>query len=168
VIYSLDNCVADPNPLQQDADGDKVGDACDSTPAGFCGDGIVPASGAEECDDGNTVFVQGQYCDADCLRVPCGRPTDSPGPAPLASDALLALRAAVGAVACDLRVCDTDASKLITAGDALLILRASVGQAVTFNCPLSRSRERALQRKDRVRSVRYAHCSCEKAGPVSR
>ena len=39
-----DNCVNDPNTDQADADGDGVGDVCDSDPDG---DGI--ASGSDNC-----------------------------------------------------------------------------------------------------------------------
>jgi|GEM_PF-610567 len=142
-----DACTAQDNPpdtVCDDGDACTSGDKCNvgvcqGVPiqgcGGVCGDAVV--NNGEECDDGNTVFVQGEYCGADCLLVPCGRPTDSPGPDPLAGDALFALRTSVGLVICDPRVCDTDASQSITAGDALMILRASVGQAVTFNCPLS-------------------------------
>jgi hypothetical protein len=52
-----------------------------------------------------------------------------------ATDALLALRAAVGTAACDATRCDYDDSLAITATDALEILRASVGDPTTPNCP---------------------------------
>jgi len=63
----------------------------------------------------------------------CGQPL-STGNSPTASDALFTLRAAVGAEACDLAICDVDSSCKVTASDALRILRAAVGQGLTLNC----------------------------------
>lgn len=54
-----------------------------------------------------------------------------------ASDALEALRAAVGQTACDISVCDVDGSGRVTASDALLVLRAAVGQVTGLSCPPS-------------------------------
>jgi hypothetical protein len=66
--------------------------------------------------------------------VPCGTPTNPDAAAPVASDALFALQAAVGLFTCDTRVCDTDGNATIAATDALLILRKSVGDDVTLEC----------------------------------
>ena len=99
----------------------------------ICGNGIVDIG--EDCDDGNTLFVSGQYCAANCLRVPCGKPTNSADSTPKASDALFTLRSAVGSAVCDRRLCDVDNNGFISAGDALRILRAAVGQSVTLTCP---------------------------------
>jgi spore coat protein A len=52
----------------------------------------------------------------------------------LASDALLALRAAVGSGACEACVCDVNSSGAILASDAQAILRVAVGQAVVLVC----------------------------------
>jgi hypothetical protein len=53
-----------------------------------------------------------------------------------ASDALVVLRAAVGAMGCELCVCDVDGSgRCITATDALARLRAAVGLDVVLSCP---------------------------------
>jgi len=52
-----------------------------------------------------------------------------------ASDALVALRTAVGSATCSSTLCDTDGSGSITASDALLILKVAVGQDVTLTCP---------------------------------
>lgn len=54
-----DNCPAVSNPGQEDADGDKVGDACD---AAFCGNGV--SEDPEECDDKNK--TPGDGCENDC------------------------------------------------------------------------------------------------------
>ena len=51
-----------------------------------------------------------------------------------ASDALLALRTAVGSSSCEDCICDADSSGQVTASDALLVLRASVGQPVDLVC----------------------------------
>jgi hypothetical protein len=52
-----------------------------------------------------------------------------------ATDALAALRTAVGTSTCAPCRCDTDDSGAINASDALRILRKAVGQQVTFTCP---------------------------------
>ena len=52
-----------------------------------------------------------------------------------ASDALLALRTAVGSSQCVLARCDVINNGLVQASDALAILRKAVGQPVTLNCP---------------------------------
>jgi hypothetical protein len=52
-----------------------------------------------------------------------------------ATDALAALRAAVGSGECPDCVCDANNSGSITASDALLILQYSVGQPLVLTCP---------------------------------
>jgi len=98
-----------------------------------CGDGSVGA--AEECDDGNVAFSPGERCAADCELVPCGKPTNSPGNNPTASDALFTLRAAVGQATCVPQVCNVDSAGGTTASDALRILKAAVGQNIELSCP---------------------------------
>lgn len=52
----------------------------------------------------------------------------------LASDALLALRTAVGSGGCASCLCDVDSSGQVSASDALAILRKAVGQDLVFVC----------------------------------
>ncbi len=54
-----DNCPQVSNPGQEDADGDQIGDACDTA---FCGNGVTEAP--EECDDQNK--TPGDGCENDC------------------------------------------------------------------------------------------------------
>jgi hypothetical protein len=106
-------------------------------PAGFapasaelCGDADTTAS--EGCDDGDGSWQSGQACAADCSRLACGDSNDSG--TLTASDALFALRAAVGAIGCAPAVCDATGDGAVTASDALSILRAAVGGDVELDC----------------------------------
>jgi hypothetical protein len=105
----------------------------DDAPAALCGDGEVDAP--EECDDGDTDFESGEACDPECMLIPCGKPTNSTGVLPKASDALFTLKVAVQAATCALSVCDVNSSNTITATDALNILKKAVSTPVTLNCP---------------------------------
>lgn len=137
-------CVAQPGNEGQtcdDADSCTGGDHCDNgqcvgemLPACLvCGNGLVTAG--EDCDDGDTLYVFGQPCAADCTFTRCGHPTGSSGELPIASDALFTLRAAVGSATCPARVCDTDANGQVSAGDALRVLKVAVGIALALLCP---------------------------------
>ncbi len=53
-----------------------------------------------------------------------------------ASDALIALRTAVGSQACANCICDVDSSSQVTATDALLLLRTAVGAGSPLHCPV--------------------------------
>lgn len=76
--------------------------------------------------------------DATTTTIPgsglCGFPVSS-GDTPSASDALAALKAAVGVRDCDLCVCDVNSSGSVGASDALGILRAAVGIETPLDCP---------------------------------
>lgn len=112
------------------------GSTCQGTPidgCAVCGDGI--ATPPEPCDDGNNTFTSGEYCGVDCVLIPCGKPTNSSGDKPKASDALFILKAAVGQASCTPQVCDVDSSGKILASDALRALRSAVGQTVVLICP---------------------------------
>lgn len=102
---------------------------------GACGNGIVETSSNEDCDDGDTIYNQGEACSASCRFIGCGKPTNSGKVKPTSADALFALRAAVRLVSCALSVCDVDNSGTIFAADALVILKAAVGLPVPLKCP---------------------------------
>jgi len=97
-----------------------------------CGNSVVDAD--EGCDDGDRSWSVGEACDGTCHWVACGDPDDSG--ATTATDALIVLRASVGAATCDACVCDLDSSGgEPTASDALRTLRHAVGAPVTLVCP---------------------------------
>jgi len=52
-----------------------------------------------------------------------------------ASDALFALKSAIGSEVCLLCVCDVNGSGDVTASDALILLKLAVGQSVPLACP---------------------------------
>lgn len=64
----------------------------------------------------------------------CGQPL-STGAAPLASDALGVLRAAVGSTTCDPCVCDATGDGNVAASDAQRVLKAAVGTPQDLQCP---------------------------------
>jgi hypothetical protein len=76
----------------------------------------------------------GTCLDADGVCKRCGHPA-STGARPSATDALAILSAAVGIRACELCVCDVNASGAIVASDALLTLRSAVGEPLELVCP---------------------------------
>lgn len=107
-------------------------------PQASCGVGAtLECSGCTndaECADGNACTLNDACTAGVCTRDSfCGVPS-SRGAEPVASDALFALRAAVGSVSCPLCECDVDAGGSITATDALTILQGSVGLGVSLDC----------------------------------
>ncbi|MBI5503607.1 MAG: hypothetical protein HY899_02320 [Deltaproteobacteria bacterium] len=104
-----------------------------TAPCTGCGNGVVDSP--ETCDDGDTAFLPGDFCSADCAVFSCGVPTKIDAAEPRTSDALFVLKAAVQASNCDARVCDVNDSGSVTASDALVILKRAVGQPVELNCP---------------------------------
>jgi len=108
--------------------------AIPSTPAApdGCGDGALGED--EACDDGDSSWSAGRACRGDCTLVRCADPDDSG--AITASDALLALRAAVGVGVCEPSVCNVDGSPGgLSAVDALRILKLAAGVALETGCP---------------------------------
>ena len=115
-----------------------------------CGDG-VSCNGTEACDpelgcvNGTPLDCSGldeeclegicQEASTSCLAVSrCGHPVSSAGAPVVASDALFALRAVVGAGVCPLCVCDVDASGVVVASDALRLLNAAVDDSTPVDC----------------------------------
>jgi len=78
-----------------------------------------------------TTLPAGQAC-GDPVAFVLGNPP--PDNTVTATDALFALKAAVGSGSCALCICDVDNSGGVTATDALIILKLAVGQPVTVNC----------------------------------
>ncbi|HYB97831.1 MAG TPA: PQQ-dependent sugar dehydrogenase [Candidatus Limnocylindrales bacterium] len=98
-----------------------------------CGNAVL--DDGEDCDDGDNDFHFGDPCRGNCTRVPCGKPTNSPGAVPVGSDALFTLAAAVGQRSCAATVCDVDSNGHVLASDALAVLRAAVGLLTELDCP---------------------------------
>ncbi len=102
-----------------------------------------------DCDDGDSCTADDECKDGICVGTPlkgcvvtttttleevvCG---DADGDGKVeASDALAALKAAVGVGVCAFVRCDWNGDGSLTAPDALLILREAVGQPGSPNCP---------------------------------
>jgi hypothetical protein len=87
-----------------------------------------------DCNDANPCTVNETCTDDTCTRDNfCGVPF-SRRSAPVATDALFTLRAAVALISCPLCECDVNAGGSITSSDALAILQASVGLSVQLRC----------------------------------
>jgi hypothetical protein len=85
----------------------------------------------------NAVFTT--ECDVFAQRINSTPPTPSCGDptgdgVTTASDALVALQAAVGLMACELDFCDVDGSGVVTASDALAMLNVAIGLPVEVYC----------------------------------
>lgn len=87
----------------------------------------------EDCDDGDTEFAFGDFCDATCFLVQCSDPNHSGTITAL--DAQYILHASVGNVSCDKAICDTTGNGRIAATDALRTLMFSVGLFAPLECP---------------------------------
>jgi len=96
-----------------------------------CGNGYLEAK--ETCDDGDSIYDNGEYCNSACLLVLCGDTDDSHAVNIL--DAQYILNAAVDNVSCDLSVCDITGNRLNNSTDALRALMWAVGLSIDFNCP---------------------------------
>lgn len=118
-------------------DVDCTVDAC-SRGTGAC----THTADSSACDDDDTCTIDSCSLTQGCLHAPtvgegcpgiCG---DGNGNGLIqASDALVALKAAVGSLQCALPLCDVNNNGLVQASDALAILRKAVGQPVILNCP---------------------------------
>jgi cysteine-rich repeat protein len=113
------------------ANGMCVNTTTTTTMPSLCGNGSVTPP--ETCDDGDTFWSQGEYCDSNCNQLACGDTDDTTSVS--ATDALYVLRVAVGLDSCDACICDVDNSGAVTSGDALRLLRNAVGISVELLCP---------------------------------
>jgi len=96
-----------------------------------CGNGFLETK--ETCDDGDTEFENGDFCNSACLLVDCGD-TDDSGDVNIL-DAQYILNASVDNVPCTDFVCDITGNDAINSTDALRALMHSVGLPVVFDCP---------------------------------
>ena len=93
-----------------------------------------------------TLLPLGSFAATDTAVFPvCGKASAGPPGSPgggngddglTATDALIALNAAVGVSECDVCLCDIDGNGTIAASDALKILRIAVGAPLTRDCPV--------------------------------
>lgn len=96
-----------------------------------CGNGFLEAK--ESCDDGDSEYDKGEFCNSACLLVPCGDTDDSGAVTIL--DAQYILNASVDNVPCDDSICDITGNGTVNSTDALRALMHAVGLAIDFNCP---------------------------------
>ena len=87
----------------------------------------------EECDDGDSEYDKGEYCNSACLLVQCGD-TDDSGAVNII-DSQYILNASVGNQLCDNEICDITGNGQVNSTDALRALMWSVGLSIDFNCP---------------------------------
>lgn len=91
-----------------------------------CGNGQIHSP--ETCDEGfGTGGASGSACTEECSPTPCGAPVSKAADGIVTSDALFALRSAVGLESCNPRVCDLNRDLRVTTSDALTILQLAVG-----------------------------------------
>lgn len=96
-----------------------------------CGNGYLEAK--EGCDDGDSIWDRGEYCNSACLLVQCGD-TDDSGNVNII-DSQYILNASVGNQPCDNSICDITGNGQINSTDALRALMWSVGLSIDFDCP---------------------------------
>jgi len=96
-----------------------------------CGNGFLEPK--ETCDDGDSIYDNGEFCNSACLLVMCGD-TDDSGFVNIL-DSQYILNASVDNVECDLSICDITGNLLVNSTDALRALFFSVGLPINFNCP---------------------------------
>ena len=96
-----------------------------------CGNGYLEAK--EGCDDGDSLYDKGEYCNSACLLVQCGD-TDDSGAVNII-DSQYILNASVGNQLCDNEICDITGNGQVNSTDALRALMWSVGLSIDFNCP---------------------------------
>jgi hypothetical protein len=97
-----------------------------------CGNGQPDFT--EDCDDGNTTWVIGEYCRGNCSAISqCGDVNDDGRVT--ATDALFVLQSAIGLQQCAVEICDANGDGEVTATDASMVLAAAVGLPVDFVCP---------------------------------
>jgi len=96
-----------------------------------CGNGFLETK--ESCDDGDSIYNTGEFCNSACLLVQCGDTDDSGSVTIL--DAQYILNVSVGNLTCDLSICDITGNGVMNSTDALRALMWSVGLPVNFNCP---------------------------------
>ncbi len=104
---------------------------CPLPPPLSCGDFVIDR--IEDCDDGDTDWTIGQFCNGSCLHVTCGDPNDSRSIT--AADSRYMLLVSIGLEVCDLEVCDVDANGTIASNDVLKVLIRATGQDVPLLCP---------------------------------
>jgi hypothetical protein len=144
------NCTGDPTPLSPDGHSlRRTSNDLDNATAFECGDPADPTNNDDQsasmeattpCGGVTTTTTapvtsttSGVTTTTTLGETLCG---DGNGDGSItASDALIALRTAVGSATCAEVLCDVDDSGTITAGDALRILANAVGQDVTLSCP---------------------------------
>lgn len=121
---------------------DEDSEMCESEPVnegGICDDADVCTTG-DECASGSCAGLPlcdpvCEACTAEAACIPrCGHPVSDPEGDIVATDALFILNASVGALACELCICDIDSSGAVVASDALRALSSATGVDVTIDC----------------------------------
>jgi len=146
------SCIGTPTPLTPDGHSlQKVGAGTDNNANDFvCADTATPTNNANEtasmpattpCSAATTTLPGATTTTVSVTSTTlpggtlCG---DANGDdAITASDALAALRTAVGTGTCSLALCDVDDNGSVSASDALRILQRAVGTNIELTCPVA-------------------------------